>query len=184
MFKLLTLKSVVRIPPASFGAHIEDAAFYILSEQYNGYIDGDNFIVAVTNILEINDGRILHGDPYTHHPVKFQVLTYTPRLKEVIDGIVVEILDFGAFVRLGPTDGLCHISQVTTDYIEHESMAQRYIMRVGTRILAKGDIVRVKIAQSTMGSGRAGKIGVTMLDPLLGKKEWVDEERAKLMEGT
>jgi DNA-directed RNA polymerase subunit E' len=33
---------------------------------------------------------------------------------------VVEIADFGAFVRIGPVDALLHVSQLMDDYISYD----------------------------------------------------------------
>ena len=41
--------------------------------------------------------------------------------QEIIDGEVIEIAEFGAFVRIGPMDGLVHVSQVTDDYIGYDA---------------------------------------------------------------
>ncbi len=77
MYKLLTLEHTVRIPPELFGENLQDAAFVILSEEFNGRImEGLGFIIVVSDILEIGAGKILHSQPVTFHPVKFTVLTY------------------------------------------------------------------------------------------------------------
>ena len=36
------------------------------------------------------------------------------------EGEVVEITDFGVFVRIGPTDALLHLSQITDDYLKSD----------------------------------------------------------------
>jgi len=38
----------------------------------------------------------------------------------VIEGEVVEIADFGAFIRVGPIDALLHVSQLMDDYISYD----------------------------------------------------------------
>jgi DNA-directed RNA polymerase subunit E' len=37
-------------------------------------------------------------------------------MQEIVEG-EVEIVEFGAFVEIGPLDGLLHISQITDEYI-------------------------------------------------------------------
>jgi ribosomal protein S1 len=57
---------------------------------------------------------------------KAQSVARLRRLKElkkgdVVEGIVVNIVDFGAFVDIGGVDGLLHISEIAHERIEHPS---------------------------------------------------------------
>ncbi len=45
------------------------------------------------------------------------MLTYMPFVEEVVAGEVTELAEFGAFVRIGPIDGLVHVSQITNDFL-------------------------------------------------------------------
>ncbi|WP_457558472.1 DNA-directed RNA polymerase [Candidatus Harpocratesius sp.] len=180
MYKQLTLEHVVRIPPTKFGKNIEDAAFEILSEQFSGQIfEGIGFIIVVVDVIELGDGKLLHNDPCPYFPVKFNVLAYVPELHEIVEGIVIECVEFGAFIRLGPSDGLCHVSQITDDYINYDNMGQRFIGKETNRILTVEDMVRGRIIAVSMGSGRSGKLGLTMRQPYLGKIEWIADEIEK-----
>ncbi len=177
MYKKLLLEHVVRIPPTKFGENIEDAAFEILSEQFSGQIyEGIGFIIVVIDVIELGDGKLLHSDPCPYFPVKFTVLCYLPELHEIIEGTVVEVVEFGAFIRLGPSDGLCHVSQITDDYINYENMNQRFLGKESGKILTVDDMVRGRIIAVSMGSGRSGKLGLTMRQPFLGKIEWIADE--------
>jgi DNA-directed RNA polymerase subunit E' len=181
MYKTLTIEHVVRIPPTKFGEDIKDSAFEILSEQFNGQIyEGIGFIIVVTNVREIKSGKILHGDAATYHPVTFEVLAYEPVLHEVVEGHVVEVVEFGAFIRLGPSDGLCHVSQICDDFINYENMNQRFVGKESNKILTVNDTVRGRIIAVSMGSGRSGKLGLTMRQPFLGKIEWINDQIDKL----
>jgi DNA-directed RNA polymerase subunit E' len=186
LYRTLTIKHVVRIPPPKFGKPIKDAAFEILSEQFNGQIFDDlGFIVCVTDIIETGDGRILHGDAATYHPVKFSLLSYLPELHEVIEGRVVEVVEFGAFIRLGPSDGLCHVSQIMDSYMQFENMNQRFVTKESDdKTLNVDDIVRGRIIAVSMGSGRSGKLGLTMRQPYLGKIEWILEDINAELDGS
>ncbi|MHA1673224.1 MAG: DNA-directed RNA polymerase [Promethearchaeota archaeon] len=177
MYRKLLLEHVVRIPPTKFGENIEDAAFEILSEQFSGQIyEGIGFIIVVIDVIELGDGKLLHSDPSPYFPVKFTVLCYLPELHEIIEGTVVEVVEFGAFIRLGPSDGLCHVSQITDDYINYENMNQRFLGKESGKILTVDDMVRGRIIAVSMGSGRSGKLGLTMRQPFLGKIEWIADE--------
>lgn len=61
------------------------------------------------------------GDGAAYHEVTFNALFFKPELQEVVEGEVIEITEFGAFVRIGPMDGLAHVSQVTDDYITYDA---------------------------------------------------------------
>ena len=177
MYKELTLQHVVRIPPTKFGGDIQDAAFEILSEQFNGQIfESIGFVIVCIDVLELGDGVLLHGDPSTYHSCTFTVLCYMPELHEIIEGTVVEVVEFGAFVRLGPSDGLCHVSQICDDFISYENMNQRFMGKESNKILTVDDMVRGRIIAVSMGTGRSGKLGLTMRQPFLGKIEWIAEE--------
>ncbi len=184
IYKSLTIEHVVRIPPTKFGEDINDSAFEILSSQFNGQIyEGIGFIIVVTNVREVKAGKILHGDAATYHPVIFEVLAYEPLLHEVVEGSVVEVVEFGAFIRLGPSDGLCHVSQICDDFITYENMQQRFLGKQSNRTLTVDDTVRGRIIAVSMGSGRSGKLGLTMRQPYLGKIDWINEDLAKEHQG-
>jgi len=178
MYKKITLQHIVRIPPTKFGSNIREAAFEILSEQFNGQIyENIGFIIAVIDVIgDPKEGKILHGDASTFHLVDFSVLAYLPKLHEIVDGTVVEAVEFGAFIRLGPSDGLCHVSQICDDFISFENMNQRFIGKESSKILTVDDKVRGRIIAVSMGTGRSGKLGLTMRQPYLGKEEWIYNE--------
>lgn len=95
---------------------------------------------------------------------------------EVVEGEVVEIVDFGAFIRLGPLDGLVHVSQICDDYISYEQVGNRFIGKETGKILEVNDPVRAKIIAVSMGTGRSGKLGLTMRQKFLGKPEWIQTD--------
>ena len=59
-------------------------------------------------------GKVIPGHGVTFIKVNFNAMTFFPKLQELVEGEIVEITDFGAFVRIGPTDALLHLSQVRT----------------------------------------------------------------------
>jgi DNA-directed RNA polymerase subunit E' len=182
MFLKITLNNIVRIPPTLFGTDISDAAFSILSDQFNGQIyENIGFIIVVIDVLDVGDGKILHGDACTYHTVKCTVLCYMPELHEIVEGTVVEVVEFGCFVRLGPSDALVHVSQICDDFIQFENMSQRFLGKESNKILTVDDVVRGRVIAVSMGSGRSGKLGLTMRAPFLGKIEWINEEIEKIL---
>jgi DNA-directed RNA polymerase subunit E' len=107
MFKLITLQDTIRIPPETFGNPLEKVGREQVKQKYEGIVDEElGYVIAVTGIEVSPIGKIIPGDGATFHKVNFSLLTFYPIIQEVVEGDVVEIADFGAFVRIGPVDAL------------------------------------------------------------------------------
>ncbi|UCE44406.1 MAG: DNA-directed RNA polymerase [Candidatus Bathyarchaeota archaeon] len=182
MFKLVTLEDTIRIPPEKFGDPIEKVGHEQLRMKYEGMIDGElGYIVAVTDIDVNQIGKIMPGDGATYHKAEFSLLTFHPKIQEVIEGEVVEIADFGAFIRVGPIDALLHVSQLLDDYISYDEKQGILMGKETNRKLVTGDHVRVRVTAISLGrGGGSGKIGVTARQPFLGKIEWIRRDLEKM----
>lgn len=180
MFNLVLLKDTIRIPPEKFGEPLEKVGREQLKAKYEGMVDKKlGYVVAVTDIQIEPVGKIIPGDGATYHRAAFSLLTFYPQVQEVVEGEVVEIADFGAFVRVGPVDTLLHVSQLMDDFISYDER-QAILTGKGTRRkLRTRDHVRVRVTAVSLGGGRSGKIGVTARQPFLGKIEWIEEEVKK-----
>jgi DNA-directed RNA polymerase subunit E' len=177
MFKLYTLTAKCEIPPFLFDQPKEVSARIILSEDYEGIITRDyGFIIAIVDVIDVGPGIIIPGNANTFHEVEFSVLSFKPMISEVVEGEVVEIVDFGSFIRLGPLDGLVHVSQICDDYISYEQVGNRFIGKETGKILEVNDQVRAKIIAVSLGTGRSGKLGLTMRQKFLGKPEWIEAD--------
>lgn len=100
-----------------------------------------------------------------------------------MEGEIVEIADFGAFVRIGPIDALLHVSQLMDDFISYDEKQGVLMGKESRRKLTSGDQVRVRITAVSLGkAGSSGKIGVTARQPFLGKLEWIQYDLAKIKE--
>jgi DNA-directed RNA polymerase subunit E' len=138
-------------------------------------------MIAVIGIDEIGQGRLMPGDGATYHSVTYKVLVFKPIRGELVEGNVVELMDFGAFIRMGPLDGLCHVSQICDDFITQDSKGSALLGKETGRTLAEGDSVRARITSISFESGnRSGKLGLTMRQPFLGKigpqHSWVEDD--------
>lgn len=179
MFKLVTIEDTVRVPPSRFGEPLEEVIVDLLKKNYLGITDKDTgTILSITEIKEIGEGRVIMGDGASYHDVVFEALVFKPELTEVVVGEVVEIVDFGAFVRIGPTDALAHVSQVMDDFVGYDRKKRILYGKEKKLSLKEGDRVRARIVSVGTKKGKGGKIALTMRQPGLGKFEWL-EEKAK-----
>jgi DNA-directed RNA polymerase subunit E' len=178
MFNKITMKDTIRIDPTRFGQPLEDAAFEELRAKYEGLVDEElGYVISVVNLTVNQVGRIIPGDGGTHHPVTFSILTFFPELQEVVEGEVVEVADFGTFLRIGPVDALLHVSQLMDDFISYDEKQGVLLGRESGRTIQRGDLFRVRIVAVSFPRGRSsGKIGVTARQPFLGKLEWIEKE--------
>jgi predicted RNA-binding protein with RPS1 domain len=71
------------------------------------------------------------------------------------DGVIVSIREFGAFVNIGAmTDGLLHISQISTEFVRNVADAVTMNQAVRVRVLTK-DLERGKFAVTMIPEGAA-----------------------------
>jgi len=178
MFKLITLQDTIRIPPETFGNPLEAVGREQVKTKYEGVVDEElGYVIAVTGVEVSPTGKIIPGDGATYHKVNFSLLTFYPIIQEIVEGDVVEIADFGAFVRIGPVDALLHVSQLMDDFISYDEKQGVLLGKETKRKLSSGDQVRVRITAVSLGrAGSSGKIGVTARQPFLGKLEWLKLE--------
>lgn len=177
MYYVHSVKDTFKMPPEYFDKDIEKVATEILKKKYEGTIDKNlGVVVAIYNIRNISDGVIFAGDPSTHHDVDFDMLTYMPYVEEVVVGEVTELAEFGAFIRIGPIDGLVHVSQITNDFLSFDRKVPAFVSKRSGRMLKKGDMVFAKISTVSMkNSVKDSKIALTMKPEGLGKQEWINE---------
>ena len=129
-------------------------------------------------------GKMIAGDGGTYHKVEFDALTFYPKLQEIVQGELVDITDFGAFVRIGPTDALLHLSQVMDDYLKSDVQSGVILANQSGRTLKVGSTIRTRITAVSLGKAASmGKIGITCRQPFLGADEWIAEEIKKSSEG-
>src|SRR5438094_3857251 len=178
MFRIVTVQEVVRIPPQKFGHPIDEVDREQIKLKYENYVDEElGYVILVTDVDIETTGKILPGDGSTHHKALFKLLTFFPELHEVVEGEIVEVTDFGAFVRIGPEDALLHVSQIIDDFITYDEKHGVLSGRETQRKLGKGNMVRGRIiAASFPSGGSGGKLGITLRQPILGRLEWIQED--------
>ncbi len=175
------MSDVVRIPPNRLTNSLKDTAIGILKEKYESMISPDlGYVIMIIDATASSVGKLVAGDGATYHKVTFEALTFYPKLQEVVEGEVVEITEFGAFVRIGPTDALLHLSQIADDYLKSDVKQGVIIANQSARSLKIGSRIRARVTAVSLGKGAAmGKIGITCRQPFLGATEWIEQEIKK-----
>jgi DNA-directed RNA polymerase subunit E' len=179
MFYKTELQDHIRIPPSMFDVSVEEAVVQRVKKKYEGYISKDfGIVIDVANINEIGEGIIIPGDGAPYYDVKFELLTYKPEMHEIVFGKIKDIADFGAFMNLGPIDGMIHVSQTMDDFV---SFSKEKVLtgKESKRTLKVGDRCRARIIAVSFKDLQNPKIGLTMRQGSLGKLEWLEEEAKK-----
>lgn len=180
MYRILTIKSRIKVPPTRFGMSLDKAIKESIAEKYENRLDRDFGIgLTVVSVKEVGEGKILPGDPSVHYTVTFDLLVFKPELHEILLGEVIDNTEFGSFVRLGPMDGLVHVSQLLNDYVSYDDKNSLFTGKETKKTLKEGDPVRVRVISISMAPGKENKIGLTMRQPNLGAISWIEEEKRK-----
>ncbi|KCZ70925.1 DNA-directed RNA polymerase subunit E' [Candidatus Methanoperedens nitroreducens] len=187
MYKRMRLADTVRIAPELLGEPVEEAVKLALRDKLEGLVDKNiGSIVAVTDVIEVGEGHILAGDAGVYYDAIFDAVTFMPELQEIIEGSVLEVVEFGVFAGIGPLDGLVHVSQLTDEYVSYDERNSRLITKESGRAITVGDRIRARIVAVSLNERepRDSKIGLTMRQHALGKLEWLEEARQGRKEGT
>ena len=192
MYYKTKIEDIVRIPPYKFEDPLEEVAIETLNEKYEGRLDKKlGLLICVNEIEEIGDGKLIMGDGASYHKVIFNAIFFKPEQHEIFNGEVIDIADYGAFVKIGAMDGLIHVSQVTDDYINYDAKRQALIAKESNKTLDVGDLVRARAVSvsikdestNSMENHRNSKIPLTMRQTNLGRFEWIEEAKQKSRNG-
>jgi DNA-directed RNA polymerase subunit E' len=178
MYTMVKVEDTVRIPPEKFGEDLDKVIEATVQKTFEGTMRKQyGVIVVADNIKPLGDGIVIHGDGAMYQKVVFDALMFKPELQEVLDGVVCEIVEFGAFCHIGPLDALIHMSQIMNDYVEVDSTAEMIVGKEKKKTLKIGDAVRARVVAVSLNelSARESKIGLTMRQPALGAHEWLKE---------
>jgi len=182
MYRIIEKEETIRITPDLLKEEFSEVVKKLARTNFEGTMDGErNLMIYIMNVEPVGEGKIVHGDGAIYQKIRFRALAFQPLMYELVEGHVVEITRFGAFIRFGPLDGLIHISQIMDDHIDVDLNNQRLIGKESKRDLKQGDWVRARIVSMSINqkSPRESRIGLTMRQGGLGKFEWLDEDYNK-----
>ncbi len=135
-------------------------------------------VVDVLGVKDVGEGTIIAGDGAAYYEANVEVLALRPELQEVVFGRIKDITDFGAFLTMGPVDGMIHISQTMDDFVSF-SKDKVLLGRDTKRTLRVGDLCTARVIAVSYKDIANPKIGLTMRQPWLGKAEWSEKPAAK-----
>ncbi len=178
MFKVVEVEDSIRVPPEKFDMDLEESVGESIQEKFEGIFSPElGIVLNLESIEEIGEGKVIPEDGGVYYPVRFKLLIYMPEEHEVTLGEVVDITEFGAFIRIGPIDAMAHISQIMNDYVSYDKKNSILVGRDTRRVLKEGDLVRVRII--SIAYTKDNRVGVTMRQPGLGALRWLEEEEKK-----
>jgi DNA-directed RNA polymerase subunit E' len=178
MFYIAQVEDHVRVEPKHFGLLTKEAVEKQLNESYVDKFSKEiGYVISVISVDSIEDGVIIPGDGAAFYRSGFTILVWKPELHELVYGTIVDIAQFGAFMQIGPMQGMIHISQTMEDYVSL-SKTGTLSGKASKRVLTKGDDCIARIVAISFKGGEP-KIGLTMRQPGLGKVDWLKEDERK-----
>ena len=178
MFYLTEVEDHIRVEPKHFGLPTAEAIEKQLNESYVDKITKEiGYVISIISVDEVADGIIIPGDGAPYYKSRFKLLAWRPELHELVYGTITEITNFGAFMQIGPMQGMIHISQTMEDYVSL-SKSGTLSGKASKRNLSKGDECVARIVAISYKSGEP-KIGLTMRQSGLGKLEWLKDDKKK-----
>lgn len=175
MFYKIKVKDFIRLPPAMFGLGKKEALLKNIKSTYENYISKDlGFVIDVLDLSEAKEGIIIPGDGAGYYETEFELLTFKPEMNEVVLGKVRDIVDFGAFMEIGATEGMVHVSQSMDDFV---SFSKDKVLqgKKSNRTLKVNDKCKARVIAISYKDINNPKIGLTMRQEGLGKIEWLNE---------
>jgi len=183
MFYLVNVEDFIRVEPKLFGLPTKEAVEQQLKKSYSEHFDKElGIVVAVAGVDSIEEGIIIPGDGAAYYKSNFQLVVWKPEMQELIYGTIEEITNFGAFINMGATQGMIHISQTMDDFVSF-SKTNTLVGKASKRSLKKGDNCLARIVAISFKLGEP-KIGLTMRQPGLGRVEWIEEDKIKSKKAT
>ncbi|MEM4499829.1 MAG: DNA-directed RNA polymerase [Candidatus Woesearchaeota archaeon] len=177
LFYRYVMKDYVRVPPHLINREIHDSLRKALEDKFLGMNDRElGTILAIGKIENVGEGIVISGDGGIYYPCDFEVFAYKPLLQEVVIGRILDITEFGAFISLGPFDGMIHISQCMNDVVTF-SKSQVLTGKNTKKTLKIGDVCFARIIAISLKDILNPRIGLTMRQPYLGKEDWWENEK-------
>jgi DNA-directed RNA polymerase subunit E' len=176
MFYKVKVKDFIRVPPHMFNMKKRDAVLENVRTTYENFISKElGFVINVIDVAEVQEGVIVPGDGAGYYETEFELLTFKPEMNELVYGRIRDITDFGAFMDMGGTEGMVHISQSMDDFVSFSKEKVLQGKKTGQSVKV-GDRCKARIIAVSYKDLNSPKIGLTMRQEGLGKLEWLGEQ--------
>ncbi|HKZ45654.1 MAG TPA: DNA-directed RNA polymerase [archaeon] len=183
MYKIITIEDRIRVPPEKLNMKLKDSVKESIADQLEGNIDPRlGVVLSVISVETVGEGKIIAGDPGVYYNTQFKMLAFKPEINQLTFGEVIDNTEFGSFVRIGPMDGLIHISQLIDDFVSYDNKNSIFLGKETKRTLKEGDKVRARIIAVSFGK-EENKIGLTMRQTGLGALQWIEDEKKRQKKG-
>ncbi len=179
MFYKVKLNDHIRVPPKVFNLGTKQAVIQRIKKKYEGFISKEfGIVVDVCDVEDIKEGVIIPGDGASYYNTTFELYTFKPEMQEVVLGNIRDIADFGAFINIGPVEGMVHIGQSMDDFV---SFSKEKVLtgKETKRTLKVNDKCKAKIVAISYKDAANPKLGLTMRQKFLGKYDWIEEDAGR-----
>lgn len=179
MFYKITVNDHIRVPPKVFNLATKDAVIQRIKKKFEGFISKEfGIVIDVADVGNIKEGIIIPGDGASYFDTTFDLYVFKPEMNEVLCTNVKDIADFGAFMNMGPIEGMIHIGQTMDDYVSF-SKDKVLVGKETKRTLKVNDRCKSRIVAVSYKEVNNPKVALTMRQPFLGRTEWMEEDAAK-----
>ena len=179
MFYNVTLKTDIRVPPSELKKDIEEVVRERLIQSFESFISQEiGYIISIDKINRIGEGIIIPEDGAAYYETEFTALIFKPELQEVVFGKVTDITNFGAFVNIGPIEGMVHISQTMDDFVSFNKSGT-LVGKDSKRTLKLNDKCKARIIAISFKDVTTPTIGLTMRQPGLGALQYLENKKKK-----
>ncbi len=178
MYYYVKIKEKVGIHPKFIKSDLKQSTLDALREQYDGTIVPNiGLVVSVDSVDKIGDGKIVPGDANIYYTAEAGLIVYEPKIHETVEATISDIVEFGAFAKIGPVEGLVHVSQIMEDFINYDAKQAAFVgKKTKKKLMAKDNVIAKIVTVSMKGNTSGSKIGLTMRQNALGKEEWMSQD--------
>ena len=179
MFYEIEVQGYIRVAPNLFGEDTKKSVKDSLEKMFDGFISKDlGIVLEVTEVSNIGEGIVIPGDGAAFYDTSFKILAFKPEVQETILGKISDITDFGAFINIGPMDGMIHVSQTMDDFVSF-SKSNVLTGKESKKNLKVGDHCRARVIAVSYKDVSNPKIGLTMRQHRLGAVSWIEADLKK-----
>ncbi|MBN2094811.1 MAG: DNA-directed RNA polymerase [Candidatus Aenigmarchaeota archaeon] len=177
MFYLIDVKEKVGVEAQKIKENIRESIEESLEATHTREENG--IFLGVTEIKKVGEsGDILPEKPEIYFNVEYTALFFQPVPGEILYGTVVDVAEFGPFVRIGPIDALAHISQITAEKMTYNPQQDVIASKDNKLVIQAGDMAIACVANASISKDRM-RVNLTMRADGLGLLKWLSKEKAK-----